>query len=120
MCPDFCRSAVQGPQSGTSFLLLILGPILTSCFALLSFLASVLIKQCIGLTSQDSAPAAMLFLSDLREFGCWGSGRLCAEPPTLYFVEVGRPGMAIKKEEARRAVLSEYDSWAKNTPTRPA
>ena len=37
MCPDFCRSAVQGPQSGTSSLLLILGRILTSCFALLSF-----------------------------------------------------------------------------------
>ena len=25
--------------------------------------------------------------------------------------------MAIKKEEARRAVLSEYDSWAKKHPT---
>ena len=27
-----------------------------------------------------------------------------------------RPRMALKKEEARRAVLSEYDSWAKKNP----
>jgi hypothetical protein len=33
----------------------------------------------------------------------------------------GVEGMAsMKKEEARRAVLSEYDRWAKNTPTTPA
>ena len=29
---------------------------------------------------------------------------------------VWRPRMAMKKEEARRAVLSEYDSWAKKHP----
>ena len=29
---------------------------------------------------------------------------------------VWRPRMAIKKEEARRAVLSEYDSWVKKHP----
>src|SRR5262249_2852642 len=29
---------------------------------------------------------------------------------------VWRPRMALKKEEARRAVLSEYDSWAKKYP----
>ena len=31
-------------------------------------------------------------------------------------VAVWRPRMAMKKEEARREVLSEYDSWAKKHP----
>ena len=31
-------------------------------------------------------------------------------------VAVHRPRMAMKKEEARREVLSEYDSWAKKHP----
>jgi hypothetical protein len=29
---------------------------------------------------------------------------------------VWRPRMALKQEEARRSVLSEYDSWAKKHP----
>src|SRR6516225_11480560 len=58
----------------------------------------------------------MLVLSDIRSrvLGKWAA-LMSPGRPHSYFVE--RPGMAIKKEEARRAVLSAYDSWAKKHPS---